>query len=116
MVFTMRGLLLAGSILDLPPVPERGHDGLLSSIDEVLIGPVLICLLVRTPHGTFGGDVRSLFPCDAGVTGAPGEDHPLVKGSLDIVVSLPPSLLISLSYCEYVPLSSITNIPFYYYY
>jgi hypothetical protein len=47
--------------------------------------PGLIRLLVRTPHGTYDGDVRSLSPCDAGVTGAPGEDHPLVKGSLDIV-------------------------------
>jgi hypothetical protein len=68
----------------LPPIPEGDRDGLLGNIGEVLVGQVLICLLVRTPYGAFGGDVRSLVPCDAGVTGAPGEDHPLVKGALDI--------------------------------
>jgi hypothetical protein len=69
----------------LPPVPEGGRDGLLSSVGEVLVGQGFICLFVKSPHGTFGSDVRSLVPCDAGVTGAPGEDHPFVKGSLDIV-------------------------------
>jgi hypothetical protein len=42
-------------------------------------------LFMRSPHGTFGSDVRSLVPCDAGVTGAPGEDHPFFEGGSDIV-------------------------------